>query len=383
MKNEECSSFLNLSRWISSFFVLIFHLRNQFFSSFEYRYEHFFEMNLFHFLTNLGGPAVSVFFSISGLLIGERVLAQTLADSFNPKTYFIDRFTRIYIVLVPALLLTLLLDGLQLSFFKWARTPDISAQFTAANFFGNLLMLQSFAVKAFGSNGPLWSLSYEWLFYICFPLHCHLIFKRKLTFWNITLLIFTSVFFFYNHATFYFYAAWLTGILVRNRKCVAFLTPIRRLLIPLNIVLLIFLVPLFDKKPSLAYVLYSLNFSVLLSYILNPNLELWKAARLFLSKSARFNHQLAECSFSLYLIHCPIIYFLIPLTFGQRPLKNTVFDYLIFSFLACIVVIVAFVFSLLIEQKRYAVRNKLYAYFKLKPSKGPFLTCVPVAQNVD
>ena len=35
---------------------------------------------------------------------------------------------------------------------------------------GNLAFLQDFFARPYGSNGPLWSLSYEFWFYLVFPL---------------------------------------------------------------------------------------------------------------------------------------------------------------------------------------------------------------------
>lgn len=84
--------------------------------------------------------------------------------------------------LVPALLLTLITDRvISLSapdvlvgsyFSTWASGPisadDYSASFIT--FIGNILFLQTILVPVFGSNSPLWSLANEFWYYISFPL---------------------------------------------------------------------------------------------------------------------------------------------------------------------------------------------------------------------
>src|SRR5262249_33639970 len=53
----------------------------------------------------------------------------------------------------------------------WASALDFSAaeQSTAAIFACNLANLQDAVCPSFGSNGPLWSLAYEWFYYVTFP----------------------------------------------------------------------------------------------------------------------------------------------------------------------------------------------------------------------
>src|ERR1035441_502485 len=48
-------------------------------------------------------------------------------------------------------------------------SPSVALRSTLPAFFGNLFFLQSVVSPVFGSNGPLWSLSYEFWYYILFP----------------------------------------------------------------------------------------------------------------------------------------------------------------------------------------------------------------------
>ncbi len=97
---------------------------------------------------------VVVFFVLSGFLVGGKVVERLIAGEFHPGAYALDRFSRIYIPLFPALLLSALAAYL-------AGRPVAMTELL-----GNLASLQEVLVPPFAGNGPLWSLSYEVWFYI-------------------------------------------------------------------------------------------------------------------------------------------------------------------------------------------------------------------------
>ena len=81
--------------------------------------------------------------------------------------YLLNRATRLYVALIPALILTVTFDHI-------ARTHGgmnlgYGPQ-SMKDFWGSLFFLQGIYTKPYGSDGPLWSLSYEFWFYILFPL---------------------------------------------------------------------------------------------------------------------------------------------------------------------------------------------------------------------
>ncbi len=63
-------------------------------------------LKLFYFITALGHQAVVIFFVVSGFLIGGSLTDSMQRGSFDLVRYLIARFVRIYIVYMPALVIT-------------------------------------------------------------------------------------------------------------------------------------------------------------------------------------------------------------------------------------------------------------------------------------
>ena len=70
----------------------------------------------FYFLTGIHREGVAIFFAVSGFLVGGGVWRSLRRSRFDAKVYFASRFARIYVVLLPALVLTLLLDRIGRSY---------------------------------------------------------------------------------------------------------------------------------------------------------------------------------------------------------------------------------------------------------------------------
>jgi len=130
--------------------------------------------------THLGHQAVIVFFVLSGYFVGGGALRAVRNRKWSTKLYLFQRLTRLWVVLIPALLLGLLMDTAGVRLFSNA-TPVYASlyspvsrsvwnvipfRFAASTFMGNVFFLQGILVPCFGTNGPLWSLSYEFWYYI-------------------------------------------------------------------------------------------------------------------------------------------------------------------------------------------------------------------------
>src|SRR5262245_56259583 len=66
----------------------------------------------FYSATAFYHEAVIVFFVLSGFLIAGPNLDRVKARGFSPKSYAVDRFTRIYVTAFPAMVLTLAADAI-------------------------------------------------------------------------------------------------------------------------------------------------------------------------------------------------------------------------------------------------------------------------------
>jgi peptidoglycan/LPS O-acetylase OafA/YrhL len=170
------SMMLEACRWIGALLVLAVHATNCF-------------VNLGDIMTaphaapvygwwffvsyELGHQAVLGFFVMSGYLVGGAALSSMLSGKKFLREYFIHRFARIYIVVVPALIFTFLCDSFGRNFLPNASfydQPLFHGHWSAAIFVANLFSLQEIHSVFYGTNGPLWSLACEFWYYITFPL---------------------------------------------------------------------------------------------------------------------------------------------------------------------------------------------------------------------
>ena len=156
--------YLDWLRGVAALLVLLAHARGGFFvkwSDLDMASQTHINFFLF-FVTRLGREAVIIFFILSGYLVGGQAIENRIAGRFSFLRYMLARIARLYTVLVPALLATLMLE--------YARGTLTTANGGVATFIGNLLFLQSTFVPSYGSNAPLWSLAFEWWFYVMFGL---------------------------------------------------------------------------------------------------------------------------------------------------------------------------------------------------------------------
>ena len=113
------------------------------------------------------GSAVMMFFALSGYLVGGSALRALGRRRWSWGNCLLNRATRLYVALIPALILTAILDHL-------ARTHGGMnmgyAPQSMKDFWGSVFFLQGIYTQPDGSNGPLWSLSYQ--FSVPHPVSC-------------------------------------------------------------------------------------------------------------------------------------------------------------------------------------------------------------------
>ncbi len=119
-----------------------------------------------------GRQAVIGFFVMSGFLVGGQVLARLGGEKPFLRDYFIHRFVRIYMVVIPATAITFVFDTLGRTIFpaSYGSYPIFEGHYDPRYILTNLLNFQGVIAKHYGTNGPLWSVGYEFWYYIIFPL---------------------------------------------------------------------------------------------------------------------------------------------------------------------------------------------------------------------
>jgi peptidoglycan/LPS O-acetylase OafA/YrhL len=163
---------LDLLRGLAAILVLVDHWRNLFFLNYHELRVHRLFFAVPYTLTAAAHEAVVIFFVLSGFLIGGTVRRAIERGEWSWTSYLTHRLVRLWIVLLPGLMLCFLLDRVGLAFAasRSLFPGDAAENDTVSAFVGNLFFLQGVFVPAFGSDGPLWSLANEFWYYILFPL---------------------------------------------------------------------------------------------------------------------------------------------------------------------------------------------------------------------
>ena len=179
--SQESSVFLNLVRFVACEMVVVCHLLT--------KYQPEIGQASFRLGSTLGGVAVLLFFVLSGLLICYSLLNKLGNPMYRFRNFFVNRFSRIYSGLVPALLIGAFFSALIYftnyeyyvylcsmqsapSLLTFLMTLGMLQRFPVA-FFNSLLSplrlsLPLPSVTPFGFNGILWTLAVEWWIYMAF-----------------------------------------------------------------------------------------------------------------------------------------------------------------------------------------------------------------------
>lgn len=203
MNHAKRNIYLDWVRGISALIVCAGHTRNALLPDFAELPSHGLMQQLVYFVTGYGHAAVIVFFVLSGYLVGGSVLGSG-GTTFRWKHYLINRYVRLWVVLLPALAWTWLVDQQTLAIAPQVLMGGLSQNWhslpapgqysnTLETFLLNLGFQQTVNGPVFGSNGPLWSLANEAWYYLLFPLLVVPMIDRRwqvmLTHWPLALLM--------------------------------------------------------------------------------------------------------------------------------------------------------------------------------------------------
>lgn len=358
--SDPLSNFLDLLRWISALIVVLTHLR----STIMVRYEDLEHINiitsLFYFISNIGHQAVIVFFVLSGFLVGGNVYDLYRNGKFKWNIYLINRTSRLYIVLIPALICGFILDTIgstnYINYYinTYGFGPfsyNVIDRMTIQNFFINLTMLQGSIGTTFGSNGPLWSLAYEFWYYILFPMILSVFFNTNYRIKLFYLLLIVLVCLMLNVTILIYFTYWIIGVityqLIKNNyntfkfPKLSIIIFILSLYISTTSMIPIFKINMLILSITCAYMIYSVN-------------KLDKGLFNF-----SINKQMSNFSYTVYLFHAPLLLFLTSFM-GLEKNQPTTQVIIIFTVFLIFIYLYSYLMYILFEKKT----NKYRTYLK-------------------
>lgn len=365
---------LDTIRWISAFMVALGHASGMIFTP-----DNGLPSRIAWYIADMRGSWVILFFVISGYLVGGNFLIKL--DDFNFKQYFCARFSRIYIVLLPSLLLVAGLDGL--AYLISPQSPvynspwpngvlgDVSlfGKYTLLNVTSTIFSLEGFLGNPMGSAGALWSLGLEWAFYFMFPAIICL--SREISnkysiknFSTSMLLILISMVFlilFHKYFVTLFWAIWIAGavanVVAQKNNIFLFFRWVGAALCIVGMMIS----PLINQRISIPMI--GFGFSIFLCYF--PISER--------GISDRFDRILSNFSYSLYVTHLPILTFLVFSLYESNIIpfggfRVTMQSTLILLLIMAPCISVAIVFGKLFESKTNYLRKFILntRFFEIK-----------------
>jgi peptidoglycan/LPS O-acetylase OafA/YrhL len=154
--NRATSVYLDLVRFLAAVLVLLTHLAYARYSG-----------GMLLWLRTYGNDAVMIFFVLSGFVIAHVAATR----DHDIKHYFVNRLARIYSVAVPAIVLTVVLDQAgrlinpEAYAGFWYQDSQPLLRILTAVTFTNELWFSSWRLF---TNGPYWSVGYEFWYYALF-----------------------------------------------------------------------------------------------------------------------------------------------------------------------------------------------------------------------
>jgi peptidoglycan/LPS O-acetylase OafA/YrhL len=313
---------LDLIRGVAALLVFASHWRNLLFVPLEQAHSKNLALFAWYALTGFGHQAVLIFFVLSGFLITHSAKKAQEAGGWRIGNYAIARLSRLYVVLIPALLLGLVLDSSGSALFGvhslYSGRPGsiisdaVANRLSASIGLQNLLFLQDLRVPSFGSNRPLWSLSYEAWYYAIFPA-LWVLGSKKSALWKrlMAALIAFGIVSFIGRAMVLYFAIWLLGAALAlwpqapNQKYQRRFTVLAG---ALGVAALLGWVKL-AAGPQ-AHFIFASDFLLAIAFTAGLYLLLGRPAHSPHPLYALVARHLAGCSYTLYLTHVPALVFL-------------------------------------------------------------------------
>jgi peptidoglycan/LPS O-acetylase OafA/YrhL len=367
---ERASVHLDLIRGVSALAVMLGHVRGLFFVDFPFLAQKSLVLTAFYAVTGYGHEAVIVFFVLSGFFIGTSVMDSVAKQQWSWNIYLVNRLSRLQLVLVPALVLGMIWDQIGMrvpqavslyygGLYKYY-LPSVALRSTVRAFFGNLFFLQSIVSPVFGSNGPLWSLSYEFWYYILFPALALAAvswvgIRNRILYAGLALFL---LWFVGPQISLYF-LIWLVGAMVgRLRQAAGRISPRGQFVLSAGTALIFFGILAWQRS-------HRLSSDVLGDYLVGFGFTLWLFALVLGSRndvSSAYAHvakKMSRFSYTLYLTHFPALLLLRALLDPKGDWQPDPFHLLDGLGIALLMLIYAYIVAEFTEARTASVRRYL------------------------
>lgn len=315
------------------------------------------------FISGFNQAPVIVFFTLSGYLIIRKVASSLSA--FSWREYLTDRLVRLYVALIPSLIMTVLFIALGRAIWgagygggagHTMKVEQIDIGWQAI--VQNLFYLQTLTGSILGDNIPLWSLAYEFWYYMLFPLMAMVFYRRGSSRWICLCLLLLVLAFvgWFNMNMLLLFPCWLAGGLVvlveRHLKA-----------------------PLLSKLPSwsiwaavaqfiCAFIVHrSLRLGLWSDYILAFSVAVLIAEGILSYREPRPGvitsgfRQLSDCSYSIYLFHNSFIGFVFYLCYAGVKIQPTTGNLLVAGGFILLALVYCLLFYHMFEKHTWRVRK--------------------------
>jgi peptidoglycan/LPS O-acetylase OafA/YrhL len=324
------SAHLDLARGLAAAAVAFQHLRAVLVLDWPQTTSHSFFAGFLYFLAKFGHPAVIVFFVLSGFLVGSSGLRAVENRTWSFPRYLLHRFLRLEIVLLPALLLTLVCDtaGIHLLHASalynggWhliVRSGPIDLHWRTL--LGNAAFVQDILVPTFGTNAPLWSLSYEFWYYVLFGLLATATLKiARLRLRLVIAVLVIALASFTGFAIMSLAPLWFLGLGVYLLPRRNFSRSVRRiLLVASTLLFLVFLGLAFGTRAPVEAITRPLMIDLVTGILFSLVLYAMLQANPIHSGYRQIAHGIAAPTYTLYTNHMPVMVLLLAWLGARQP----------------------------------------------------------------
>lgn len=291
--SKEQSCFMDIARFSAAMWVLLTHA-----------YQIWFPENsakIFHY----GHSAVVIFFVLSGYVIENTTKNKTATQ------YAVARLSSLYSVLIPSLCIVFLIEislkYLNIDQYQLIHRGASLPRYLMCLSYTNEIWFLSTAPPI---DEPLWSLSFEFAYYLIFGLF---FFRKKIKHFN---LIFIATCIFFGPKILLMMPIWLMGVLVAKMKKLKITYSLSFLLVFLSLACAVWLVMVVPEYP---YVLGTKPWFFAAGFITDAVVGIFVAAAFYFfpKRNAVFNNShgrlyyylriLADLAFPIYILHGPLL----------------------------------------------------------------------------